>query len=843
MRSPRISIVLTGVGRLLPLVIICCGVPSLARAQSALSGIVHDPTSRVAVGATVVIDDNVGGRWEGISNNIGYYEIHLPPGEYNVEAYLDLESGQQLSYIGGVLVLPNENKGLDITLEYRNTEKVTVESGPLPATPLSSNTALGIRLTRDDIQKLPLPNGRTLQSFLSLVPGIVVTDSNGTLAQFTAAGQRRFSNRLTIDGMSADLGIEIIGPGIGEAGSGTLPALSTIGSTQTLVPLAAIDEIQVHTTNASPEDARSPGAQMSVITRAGANHFEGSAFVDWRPNGLGASDWFINSGAMPLRKTTLSNTGISAGGPLLKNRLFYFASWEREQINRAITSTIHVPSIATREAVSMRGDVEARAILDAYPLPNGPELGEGSGLAERTQAFPADSNLNALSVRLDGNVSSKHRVFARFNGGKSSGDEINPDVQLPPMSYTSTEGTKTRTATAGVSSVLSSRISNELKANVSVNRGSAIASSAPYGDATTLPLTLLVPPGVSASDAWVFFKLYNDPGGSLESGRTSASALSQFEVADSLSYIRGRHTFRFGMDYRRVTISTDWAPNRYSYSFLNLKNFVTTGKLQRYSMEQYSPAKAKLENWSAFVQDTFRVGQRLSVDYGVRYVVAPTPVSLNDLQPLLINYETLSPTYSEFLPSGTSLWKTSWTNAAPQVGATYQLRTTPHFETSLRAGWSLTFDELTGVGAVPFGSGYPYDKSNIVFTPSYFPLSASALTAPLSQTFSFTDASRYYSFAKGFRTPRTYSWTIGLDQALGGAQRLGVAYVGTAGRDLSYRHGYYSQDAPLALINAYSNEATSDYNALLVEYVRPFSHGFQARLAYTWSHALDIDSG
>src|SRR5262249_20815647 len=159
---------------------------------------------------------------------------------------------------------------------------------------------------------------------------------------------------------------------------------------------------------------------------------------------------------------------------------------------------------------------------------------------------------------------------ARFNGGKSSGDEISPDSQLPPMSYTSTEGTSTRTATLGVSSVLSHSLSNELKVNASVNRGSVIASSAPYGNATTLPLTSFVPAGVSPSDSWVYLRLYTAPGSIIESGRTSASALSQIELADTLTYLRGRHAWRFGMDYRRVTISTDWAPNRYSYTFSSI---------------------------------------------------------------------------------------------------------------------------------------------------------------------------------------------------------------------------------------------------------------------------------
>ncbi len=102
------------------------------------------------------------------------------------------------------------------------------------------------------------------------------------------------------------------------------------------------------------------------------------------------------------------------------------------------------------------------------------------------------------------------------------------------------------------------------------------------------------------------------------------------------------------------------------------------------------------------------------------------------------------------------------------------------------------------------------------------------------------DSSTYYSFPKDLRTPRTYEWHFGIDQSLGRIQQLSVAYVGGAGRDLIYWHTY---DVGLPLVQAYSNDARSDYHALLVEYVRRRSRGFQGSVWYTLSHALDNDSG
>jgi hypothetical protein len=115
----------------------------------------------------------------------------------------------------------------------------------------------------------------------------------------TTMGQRRFANRLTIDGINADLAADVLGRGVTAAGSGVLPATGTTGSTQTLIPLDAIDEISVRTSNAPAAQAQTPGAQTIIVTRAGAQRFTGDAFADQRPTGLQASDWFTAANGAP----------------------------------------------------------------------------------------------------------------------------------------------------------------------------------------------------------------------------------------------------------------------------------------------------------------------------------------------------------------------------------------------------------------------------------------------------------------------------------------------------------------------------------------------------------------
>jgi len=508
-------------------------------------------------------------------------------------------------------------------------------------------------------------------------------------------------------------------------------------------------------------------------------------------------------------------------------------SWEREAITRAINTTIAVPSVAARENATD----DARAVLDAYPLPNGPEM--PGNLAQLSGAFPALSKLNTLSVRFDGNLTPQHHVFARINRGTSSGDEVNPDSHLPRLSFAHTEATTTKTATFGFTSVLSSAMMHDVRVNGSVNRGSVIASPADYGSAQALPLSLFAPSGASAPDTWVFMRLFLAPGGVLLSGRTSASAFSQFELADTLTYARGRHALRLGVDYRRVTMSAEAAPDRYTYLFRNISSFLNRS-VQQLTVEHQAPAEARFGSWAAFVQDTYRISPHFSLDYGIRYSLDRAPRGLDDTQPLLLRYETLPAV--DYLPTGSNLWTNGWGHVAPEVGVTYQFGAGTGHETNVRAGWNLTFDQTNSAGAMPFGSGYPYDAIKRVGAAT-LPVAAADLTATITAPFAPGDSSQYYAFPRDFRSPRTYAWHLGLAQSLGHAQRLGVTYTGNAGRDLVYRQAYDGGILTSPQINLFSNDATADYNALLVEYVRPFTRHFQARLAYTWSHSIDVDAG
>jgi hypothetical protein len=812
-------------------VLLCC-VASSAAAQTKLSGVIKDMNGRAATDVPVVArSDRTGQRWETRSTDIGYYEfLKLPPGKYELK--VDLDPFKPL--VATVEVTAKMRAVRDIELEMRAEDQIEVRTDTAPPALLASDGSFGATFTRDMLESMPLTNGRTLQSLLTLVPNAVVTDSVGTLAQFTAVGQRRLSNGLTIDGVSGDLAVDVRGQGVGSAGSGSLPAFSTLGGTQTLVPWDAIDKIEVRTANVSSEQARSPGAQTSVVTLSGGNRFAGSGFLDVRPEGLMASDWFDNGEprfavGSPTHHTDYLNVGASVGGPLLPKRIFSFATWERQRIDRSLSATISVPSNSARQSAS----AIAQRVLDAFPLPNGAELDDR--LAEYSRLFPATTSLSTLSVRLDVNGSERHRFFTRINTGRSGGDSVN-EFQQPVLSFANVEATSTNTFTAGLTSSFSS-FAHDLRLNVSRHQGSLVAGRTEHSETDPLPMDLLVPAG-SEADPWVRFTLFFAPGGLLVSGRTGAGSQEQLQAVDTWSFVRGRHEWRLGVDYRRLTATTNPVPTHYTYRFNGVAEFLQ-GSPGQVTLDYYNPARVRIQTWAAFAQDTFRVSPRLSLSYGLRYSVQPAPVSLTKTEPLLFNIDALP--QLEPLPTGARSWNTSWTNIAPRAAVRYQLSATAGRETTLHAGWGLTFDDLTNPGAIAFGRGYPY-ASTLFTRPSAFPVPPDELATSPPPSFGASSLAEAYAFSRNLRQPRTYDWQLGIERALGNTQRLGIGYVGAAGRDLVYWQAYYAGNQNHR-INAFSNDASSDYNALVVDYVRRWSRGLQGQVAYTWSHAIDVDSG
>lgn len=672
----------------------------------------------------------------------------------------------------------------------------------------SSLPASTTRLSGNVIAESPIAaSGRTLQSAIPLVPGIKITESTGTLAQFTAIGARRSENRLLIDGAAADLSIAVATPGIGgEEGSQALPALSTTGSTLSLVPAEAVEEIEIRTTTTPARHAQSSGAQMIVTTKAGSNEVHGAAFVDGRA--FGASERsFLSGGQRPAASST--NGGGALGGPIVRGRAFFFGVGEYQRIERPFVFTPQVLSAAARE----RSSPAVRPIVEAFGLPVDGTTGQLADL-------PQQSHIAVASARLDANFFAMHRVFARINSGRSRGDAYIP--QSAP-SVDSTEQTTTDTLTAGFSSLLPIGLVNELRVNVSSHRGQ-LAHDLPIGASEALGLD---------GSRWARLNIMPSAGGFLIGGVTADASQEQMQVTNNLTVLRGRHELRAGIDLSRSIARRAGTPRRDTYNFADVDQFLS-GHVRQVLSERIEPAAVEFRNLAAYAEHTVRIGKRLSANVGVRYSVAPAPVSRTEIDPVFLNFNAL-PAFEE-MPQGSRAWKTR-PNVAPRAGLAYRLRQSGRFGSAVSASWSRVADELSRPGAAAYGRGFPY-LTRAIFRPSTFPAAAAELALPEHSAL----LADYYSFDDDLRAPQTQQWYIGVDQEIARAGRVKLAYVRSRARQLVYAQQFAPVAAVPYAVNIYSNAGCSAYQGLLLDYARPFSRGLSVSGSYSWSSARDTDS-
>ena len=250
----------------------------------------------------------------------------------------------------------------------------------------------------------------------SFRPGTNVTPATrGEAGQFTANGQRPNANYFTVDGASANTGVTAGGLPA-QATGGVLPAMSAFGSLDSLLPVEAIDEFRVQTSNTPGDLGRLPGASVSLSSRSGSNEVHGSLVYRFRHELLAANDWFANysgAGSAPLR---LHDVAPSLGGPLRRNHTFFFLSYQHMTLRGPYVSRQPVPSIETREAAPDW----VRPALDLYPLPNGPAL--TNGLAAWYGRNIRPSQLDSGVVRIDHALTTRATLFARYNDSPSSNE-------------------------------------------------------------------------------------------------------------------------------------------------------------------------------------------------------------------------------------------------------------------------------------------------------------------------------------------------------------------------------------------------------------------------------------
>ncbi len=784
-----------------------------------ISGLVLDPSGRAITGAELlIVNDGTGIRYPGVTNGEGIYAVpNLPPGPYRIQVS---KFGFKTLIKPDVVLNVQDALAINFTLPVGAiAEIVTVQGGaPLVNTESGSvSTVIGTNL----VESLPL-NGRSFNTLLQLTPGVVIAPSSSvSQGQFSIAGQRTSANNFLVDGVSANFGVSPVF-GLGTSGTGAAQAFSALGGTSSLVSVEALQEFRVETSSSAPEFGRSPGGQIVLTTRPGTNHFHGGLYEYFRNNVLDANDWFADAAGQPRAPERHNDFGGFLGGPIQKDKTFFFVSYEGARLRQPQTTIIQVPSAYARTSAP----ADLAPFLNAYPRPDDQSVVPGVYTGQFTGSYSNPSTLDAGSVRLDHTFGDKWSIFGRYNEAPSQ--SAARSNSLSEVDVTDV-GTRTFTVAATVS--ISPAISNTFRGNYSVQQSGYVSKLDSFGGASPPDISLLAPGLQDVSNITPEFGTFDTT--SYFIGPSARNRSRQLNFADDFALARGTHQFKIGVDYRAIRL--DVVPPQFSPGLLatSVSDFLTTSQVLVFGVSS-KPSQFLVQSASIYAQDDWKITSRLALTYGLRWELSPAPAAVGNTT-LAAWANVNDPSAMTLAPANTELWRTGLHDMAPRIGLAYRL--TEKGDLVLRGGWGLFYDSASdAVGYL--ASSFPNNVSNC----------CSVVSVPLADIRPYLPAITlqppYPANALGFdpnlKNPHSYQWNLALEKSFAGQQAVSLTYVGQAGRGLLRQNGI-SQPNPNfdGAFLLTENDAFSNYQAMQLQYRRPLSERLEALLNYTWSHSLD----
>jgi hypothetical protein len=779
----------------------CAWLPCLTAAElGRLEGTVRDGSLAVVPGALVSsIQEETGFQFAATANGSGEFHLTVPAGHYNIVARrVGFRTVSRL----GLAVTAGATRKVDFELHPDSVvETITVsDSVTLPAQIESRGT---IVVRPDGLDGLP-SSDRTVTGLLREAPGLLLTPANGgEPGQVSSLGARPDSNNYLVDGLSANNAVAGAGwPSFLPVAS--LPAMSALGTTHDLAVLDAIEEVIIDPQGLGTGTSQAAGAIIMVRTKSGTNQFHGSTFGILRPGGFAADDWFANRNGMDGGVNLLTDGGASAGGPLMRDRTFFFAAAEILHLRQDYSWITTVPSMTER----VLAPATLQPFLDQFPVPNGPALDFGIAELRGSKSYPG--GLDAGSLRLDHRLRARTWAFLRA-AVTPSWNEL------------------------GYTQVNLSQYRNTVAALGLTHEGSRWTHTTRIGFCRAEAETKLLANPETAdfysafpSMAADFLSLSVGGAGSISLGQSGANREDSIEISHTAALRIGHHDIQAGADYQQLQ---------------PLRNGPVAGltiAFSTYNDPTYGPAAPvwvtrsevpldtlRLNQASAFLRDTWNLSPRLNVVLGMRanWLGAPPIPTASYLRSV---NETGSSLQLAPLAAGMPLWHPA---IAPDPSASLAWRPGIGGGMVLRASWSEIHDNGSQVAAtllnpVPDSALQTVEGASAYFSPMSF-------------------VSLGYGFSSDLRLPVTNRWSASVERELLRQGVLQVSYSGMSSANLLRIETSLnpSPDLPsLAQLLFATSHGTAVYHGLNAVYRRPFAGGLQGQVAYSWSHAIDTGS-
>ena len=860
---------------------------------STIAGTITDPSGASIAGATVTITETATSQTRSVqTSERGEYALpQLAPGHYDLKVEA---KGFQTAVSKDVVLNIAQRASVDVALQLGNTSSTVEVSAQ--ANVLDTDTAsLGQTIATKPIQDLPL-NGRNYLTLGSLSPGVLPQIPNsqagsGANQSFVAQTTERPDRSIYVGGQRESStsylydGAELRDPRVGE--------------TSISPSLDSVQEFKIQRNFFQAEFGNSPGI-INVASRSGTNQWHGSLFEYLRNDFFDAKNFF-SPVIEPFKRNQF---GGSLGAPVLKDKLFVFLNYEglrqvlgqvqRDLVptaaelggNFAGQPTIYNPltyNAATQTRQPFAGNIipsnlfntVSQNYLKYIPAPNSPLIGGANLVGTPSQRLNDDQE----NVRVDYVFSPKHSAFFRQTWENAP---LTPASLLPLGGQVVSESGENEvfqlTSTLTPSTVNVFRAYHDY-ANLF---GSQIATS--NNLAADLGFTGLSSTPLNFGLPQVSISGYSGFGGA---GLTQGDRINSYELADSVGWVRGAHSFKFGAEVRqsRMLLDSDNGA-RGSFGFnatwtaaLNpATGLPVTGTgnavadyLLGYPTSAGGAVGTSLTHFrmytsNFYAQDDWKITPSLTINLGLRYeFVTPPTAESQDLNHISgFSFATGQQLFPVLHQVQNSIVNTDYANFAPRLGLAYN----PSWAKSwtIRAAGGIYYDQ-TQLNEAQFTTNSPptygeqqYNYTGAGLPPAQLGVNVLPVTAPAPITTSYQTPKGTLLFeedTKG-KTPREYMWTASIQKSFATNYVLEVAYVGTAGRYLSKRYNADSDTVPGVLYNAvpgtirfpnltgilYSSEAgDSSYNALEAKLEKRFSGGWNVLSAYTYSHSIDNDSG
>src|SRR3984957_20266318 len=808
----------------------CTGV-LFAQDFASLTITVTDSTDAMVPDASVTLINSQRGTIYHQQTPTGGYVIFdsLTPGDYSVQIE---KTGFQQYQSRSVPLGVRDRKTLVVELKVAAAQSTAVDVKE-KVDLISNDAAQGIPLGQNYIQNLPT-NGRNAESLVLMAPGI--TSAAGGIGDggINANGLRSNTNYYTLDGVSLNTSIAAAGGGgrggggfggFGGGGGGG-PAPGVGGATE-IISIDAMQEMNVQTAAMAPEFGRSPGAQIAMTSRSGSNDFHGLLYYYFRNQRLDANDWFANSLGLGRAREREDRPGGTFGGPLVKGKTFFFAQFDQLSVSAPYTVISNVPSITTRQSTS----APLQPFLNAFPVPNGVQLTDGAAQYQAAVSNPASSQTG--SVRLDQIINAKTTLFVRYSLSPASSERRGSETVSPNV--LTHQSSHSNLFTAGLGSILPNGIVNDLRVNYSRTTASSYSILDNYGGAVPLNASEVFPAGINSITGAFNLNMLGVAGYSY--GGHTATEQQQYNVVDSVTKVVGNHHEKAGIDIRRILVTTDRVPYSENVSFNGIASnsySLTSGSALNATVTSSLPAVYPTYlNFSLYGQDTWRLTERTTVTYGLRWDVNPAPSARQGQKPFALSNDAIAG-----VTQNNPIYPTKWWDIAPRLGLAYEMNTTPGYETMFRSGFGVFYD--LGYGTTPGAfSGAPYQSVTTV-SEAQFPLLPIYLAAPaLPPTRPYGQIT---TAAPALTTPLVYQWNATIEQHFGSGSVLSLGYAATRGTNLMRVQTSPAYSDAFDIVSEATNGATSAYNGLQMQFRKRLSDRFQMQLSYTWAHSIDTAS-